>query len=376
MGGRLFTRGFNFLLGAAALAFILIAWRMVVGLGVSTAMSDGYPWGIWIAFDVVTGTALACGGYATAILVYIFNRGKYHPLIRPAILTSALGYSIAGLSVVIDLGRPWNVWKVPTYVTRWNFNSALLEVALCIMAYVLVLWIELAPAFLERWRDSEVTWLRRISRAVLPRLEKALIWIAALGILLPTMHQSSLGTLMLLTGPKLHPLWNTPFLPLFFLITCLAMGYAVVVFETAFSSAAFGHRPDLEMLTNLQRIAAWAVFAFVVFRVADIARRDLPLVLDRYFALFVIETVLFLTPLVMLVRRPDLGQLFRAAMVLMFAGALYRFDTFLVAYDPGPGWHYFPAVPELLITFGLVALELAVYVAMVKRFPILQGGSA
>jgi Ni/Fe-hydrogenase subunit HybB-like protein len=118
------------------------------------------------------------------------------------------------------------------------------------------------------------------------------------------------------------------------------------------------------------------VFAFVVFRVADIARRDLPLVLDRYFALFVIETVLFLTPLVMLVRRPDLGQLFRAAMVLMFAGALYRFDTFLVAYDPGPGWHYFPAVPELLITFGLVALELAVYVAMVKRFPILQGGSA
>src|SRR6185503_16364864 len=129
------TRAYLVLLLVAATAFALIAWRFAAGLGATTAMSDGYPLGLWIVFDVVTGTALACGGYAMALLVYIFNKGKYHPLIRPAILTSALGYSIAGFSVVIDVGRPWLAWKIPIKIWTWNLNSVLLEVAVCIMAY-------------------------------------------------------------------------------------------------------------------------------------------------------------------------------------------------------------------------------------------------
>src|SRR5678815_4563446 len=189
------TRALVTLLGVGAL---LIVWRLFAGLGATTALSDGYPWGLWIAFDVVTGTAIACGGYAVAILVYILNKGRYHPLVRPALLTSALGYSLAGFSVVIDIGRWWNVWKVPVYLWHWNFNSALLEVALCIMAYVVVLWIELSPAFFERWQDSAILPLRRFSRWALPVLAKTSIFIIALGLLLPTMHQSSLGTLMLL----------------------------------------------------------------------------------------------------------------------------------------------------------------------------------
>ena len=366
----LFTRPFKFLLLFGLIGVALIVWRFAAGLGATTAMSDGYPWGIWIAFDVVTGTALACGGYAVAILLYVFNRGKYHPLIRPAILTSALGYSVAGFSVLLDLGRPWNVWKVPTFITSWNLNSALLEVALCIMAYTFVLWIELAPAFLEKWPSS------KIAKKTLPFFDKALIWIAALGILLPTMHQSSLGTLMLLTGPKLHPLWNSPFLPLFFLVTCLAMGYAAVVFESSFSFLAFQRKPEIAILSSLQRIAAWGTAIFVLLRFADLGRTGkLALVtrLDLYGTMFWIETVLFIAPLIMSFGKADLGSLFRSAMVLMFAGGLYRFDTFLVAYDPGPGWHYFPAVPEMLITVGLIAIELALYAAIVKTFPILSG---
>ena len=102
--------------------------------------------GLWIAFDVVTGTALACGGYAVALLVYILNKGKYHPLVRPAMLTSALGYTLAGVGVGLDVGRWWNLWRVPLFFWHWNLNSVLLEVALCIMAYIVVLWLELAPA--------------------------------------------------------------------------------------------------------------------------------------------------------------------------------------------------------------------------------------
>ena len=358
------TRSFKALLAIAGIGVALIVWRLFAGLGVTTAMSDGYPWGIWIAFDVVTGTALACGGYAVAILVYILNRGKYHPLIRPAILTSALGYSIAGLSVVLDIGRWWNVWKVPLYIWRWNVNSVLLEVAVCIMAYTVVLWIELSPAFLEKWPNS------KISRFALPILNKSLVWIVALGLVLPTMHQSSLGSLMLLSGPRLHPLWNTGFLPLFYLITCLAMGYSIVVFEAAFSeklTRGAGH-----VTGALQKIATWAVAVFVVARFADLAYRGeigRVLTLDLYGVMFWLETLLFLAPLLLQ------KNIVRGAMVLIVAGALYRFDTFLVAFDPGPGWHYFPSVPEMFITIGLIALELAAYVFIVKTFPILGGAA-
>ncbi|MFZ2493142.1 MAG: Ni/Fe-hydrogenase cytochrome b subunit [Thermoanaerobaculia bacterium] len=378
VGGPLMTRPFKVLLALGALGIVLIVWRFVVGLGAATALNDGYPWGIWIAFDVVTGTALACGGYAMALLVYIFNRGRYHPLVRPAILTSALGYTLAGLSIAIDVGRPWYLWKVPIQIWHWNVNSALLEVAVCIMAYIVVLWLELAPAFLEKWKDGEHEKKREFARKSLPILNGAMIWLVGLGILLPTMHQSSLGLLMLLGGPKLHPLWNTPFLPLFFLFTSLAVGYAAVIFESAFASLAFHRKPHVEMLTFLQRFAAMGSLLFVVFRFIDLVirgRLGLAFQFEFYAILFWLENVLFLAPflIAILARRRTIGGLFREAMLVAVAGTLYRFSTFLLAFDPGPSWAYFPSVGELFITVGLVALELAAYVFIVKTFPVLSG---
>jgi Ni/Fe-hydrogenase subunit HybB-like protein len=343
-------------------------------------MNDGYPFGLWIAFDVVTGTALACGGYAVAIVLYILNKGKYHPFIRPAILTSALGYSIGAISVIIDVGRPWIVWKVPTFAWAWNLNSALLEVALCIMAYVVVLWIELSPAFFEKWRQSRKERLARFAAASHDFLEKSLIWIIALGLLLPTMHQSSLGSMMLLAGSKLHGLWNTAFLPSLFLVGCVTMGYGVVVMESALSSIAFKRKPETAMLRSLFRAAVLCIWLFLVIRFVDLAltgRLGLALQLDAYGVMFWLETLLLLVPAVAYhlspQKRGNLGSLFRWAFMLVAAGALYRFDTYLVAFNPGDNWAYFPAVPEQLVTIGLVALEVMAYIAIVKRFPILAG---
>lgn len=378
IGGPLFTRSFLILAALAVLSGIIIVWRFAAGLGPTTALSDGYPWGLWIAFDVVTGTALACGGYAMAILVYIFNKGKYHPLIRPAILTSALGYSIAGFSVMIDIGRPWNAWKLPIMIGRWNLNSALLEVALCIMAYCVVLYLELAPAILQRFKGQPSA-IGRIADKALPIFDKLLIFIVALGILLPTMHQSSLGSLMMLSGPKLHPLWFSPLLPLLFLIGCVMMGFAIVVFEASFSAKAFGHKPDVALLRNLAKLSAWFSLLFVVVRFIDLGVRGslgAAFAFDTYSIVFWIETLLFVVPLIVLytkTKQYSLGNIFRQAMLLAFAGALYRFDTYLVAFSPGPGWHYFPAVPELFVTIGLVAAEIAIYIALVKKFPIVTG---
>ena len=377
VGGRIFTRPFKVLAAIFALGGIAILWRLVTGLGQVTALSDGYPWGLWIAFDVVTGTALACGGYAVAILVYIMNRGQYHPLVRPAVLTSALGYTLAGIGIGLDVGRWWNIWRVPIFFWNWNLNSVLLEVALCVMAYILVLWIELSPAFLEKARTTDMPRLKGFAERALPIVNRSLLWIIALGVLLPTMHQSSLGSLMLLAGPRLHPLWNTPWLPLLFLISCVAMGYAVVIFEAALSSMLLNRRPEMPMLTGIAGAMVPIILLYPVLRIADLAwqgRLGMLFAFDIFSVMALLELTLAIVPGVLLMspaRRRSLGSLFRAAMLMMLAGGLYRFDSYLVAFRPGDNWSYFPSVPELLITIGLVAAEIMVYIVVIKVFPIL-----
>jgi Ni/Fe-hydrogenase subunit HybB-like protein len=376
VGGPILTVPFVVLLCIACIGLTVIAIRFLFGLGSVTTLSDGYTWGIWIAWDVVTGTALASGGYAIALFAYAFNRGKYHSLVRPALLTSALGYTLALLGVFIDIGRYWNVWNMAR-LWDWNGNSILLEVAVCVMAYTMVLWIEISPAFLAKWQESSWPRLRRFSQWVLPKLEKILIFVFALGILLPTMHQSSLGSLLLLAVKKLHPLWHTPLLPLLFLLSTLGMGFAAVVFETTLSSRAFRRPREGELLAAIGRLIAVLMLLYLGIRYVDLGLRGrlgMAFSLDFYSVLFLVETVLFLVPSLMLLperARVNPGRLFRAAMMLMLAGALYRFDAFLVAYNPGQGWSYFPAVTEMLGTLGLVSLEILAYLAIVKRFPIL-----
>ena len=381
VGGPILTRPFKWLLAFLVVWAILLIWRFAAGIGAVSGLSDGYPWGIWIAFDVVTGTALGCGGYAIALLCYVLNRGKYHPLVRPALVTSALGYTMAALAIFIDVGRPWFIHRIPIRFGSWNLNSALLEVALCVMAYVGVLWIELSPAFLERWRDTGKGALRSFATAILPGLEKVMPFIVALGVLLPTMHQSSLGTVMLLAGHKLHPLWNTGWVPFLFLVSCISMGYGVVVWESAVSSRMFKRQRETDMLASLSGAIVVTLVLFLGIRLLDIlisGKAALMFTSGGYSALFWLENILFAVPLVMLARPAEhlrFTTILRAAMLLVFVGALYRFDTYLVAFDPGPGWAYFPALPELLITVGVVALEIALYIFIVKRYPILGGAT-
>jgi Ni/Fe-hydrogenase subunit HybB-like protein len=377
IGGRILTRPFEALAALFGMAGLLILWRLVRGIGAVTALNDGYPWGLWIAFDVVTGTALACGGYAVAMLVYIRNQGRYHPLVRPAVLTSALGYTLAGVGVGLDVGRWWTVWHVPIYFWKWNLNSVLLEVALCIMSYMVVLWIELSPAFLERAQQSGIPRLKAAADRLLPIVNRSLLWLIALGILLPTMHQSSLGSLMLIAGPRLHPLWNTGWLPLLFLISCVSMGFAAVVFEAALSSRLLGRKPEIDMLSGIAATMVPLLFLYPALRVADLAwsgRLAALIAFDRFSLMALLELVLAIAPGVLLLgakARRDLGCLFRASMLMMIAGSLYRFDTYLVAFRPGPNWSYFPSVPELTVTIGLVSLEIMAFIAIVKVFPIL-----
>jgi Ni/Fe-hydrogenase subunit HybB-like protein len=366
IGGKIFTGAF-----AVAFLFALIGgWfliqRFVHGLGAVTNMSDGYPWGIWITYDVVIGTALGCGGFAMAILVYILNKGQYHPLVRSALMTSVFGYTLAAVSVFIDIGRYWNMHNVmlPPY---WNLDSVLLEVALCIALYVAVLWIEFSPAFLEKGGGPQA------SRGI----NKIMFIFIGLGVLLPLMHQSSLGTLMVISGHKLSPLWQTPLLPLLFLITAITMGYSITIFESFLSSLVLKRPLEMPMVGRLSGLIPGLLIVYLVIRWGDlIARGGVGGAFGGgwQMLMFWIENILYILPVVMLlpkVNREKAGTVCFAAFSMLLAGAVYRFNTFLVGYSPAPGWSYFPAAPEILITLGIVAVEVMAYLIFVKALPVL-----
>ncbi len=399
--GRIFTKSFFVLLALSVIGMVLVGIRYLKGLGAVTNMSDGYPWGIWITYDVATGTAIACGGYAVAILVYIRNHLHYHPLIRSCILTSMFGYGLAGFSVMVDLGRPWNSYNF-FLPSKWQVNSVMLEVALCVMAYSTVLIIEFLPAILTslettQWRRlrlvldwlqprldvdpdkllTRMEWVRAAAGWFRPRLEKVLIFFIVLGVTLPTMHQSSLGSLLLIAPTKLHPLWHTGFLPLFFLINCIYIGYAIAILESIISSYAFKRPYEVTELSGLAGIVPWLATIWLTVVVGDLAYRGqlgAAFGLDFYSGFFLLECALLGGGSFMLFSRRNRRSprwLFASAALIVLGGGLYRFNVYLIGFDPGQGWTYFPSLAEVMITVGIIALELLGYQVLVKLCPVL-----
>ena len=235
VGGRLVSAAILFFAPLAVLCVLLILKRLVFGIGSVTALNGGYPWGLWIAFDLLVGTGFACGGWALAWTVYIFNKGKYHALVRPALLASLFGYSLGGLSITIDMGRYWHLpyFYIPG---QFNTNSVLFETAFCMTVYIIVVTLEFAPVWLGFFGLKK--WFNK--------LNKIMFFIIALGALLPMMHQSSMGSLMIVAGHKVHPVWQSyEALPILSLLTAFIMGFSIVIFEGSLVKAGLaGKTPE------------------------------------------------------------------------------------------------------------------------------------
>jgi Ni/Fe-hydrogenase subunit HybB-like protein len=344
-----------------------ILQRFIHGIGAVTNVNAGYPWGIWVVGDIVIGTAVGCGGFAMALLVYVFNHGHYHPLMRPALLGGLFGYTLAGAAVVIDLGRWWQFYNVlnPTLL---QFNSVMAEIALCVMAYVTVLWIEFSPAIFERLG------LHR-ARAM---VEKWMWVFIALGVVLPTMHQSSLGSALLVLGQKLSPLYYTPLLPLLFVSSALAMGYAAVVFEATIVTHAFRRKSEHDLLARLSRVVGWIVVFWLALRWGDIIVRGVSgeavaaAALTFWFWLEILLAVAAAACFLSRRLRDDERATFLGGCALLLFGALFRINAYLVAYRPVGNYDYFPSAPELLVTFGILAFEILLYLVFIKIFPVLH----
>jgi Ni/Fe-hydrogenase subunit HybB-like protein len=368
LGGRVITLPFVIMALFAVLASYFLFFRFYEGLASVTNLSDGYPWGIWIALDLVVGTAFGCAGYVMALMVYILNRGEYHPLVRPAVLASLFGYGLAGLAVMIDLGRYWNGYNM---FLPWltNVNSVMLETALCIGAYVTVLMIEFSPVFLERLGMTNVR----------QKLDRLLFVFIALGVLLPTMHQSSMGTILIVLGHQLHTLWQTPLLPIFFLLSALFMGFAIVVFEAVLSSVGFRRPMETDILGRLTGIMSGVIVVYLVMRFGDVIWREGAFAAmfegSTRALMFWIENALALAALALIMPKRNRFKphlMFLGASLILVSGTLYRLNCYLIGYDPGDGFVYFPTAAEILVTLGIFSLEVMLYLIFVKRLPVLH----
>jgi Ni/Fe-hydrogenase subunit HybB-like protein len=374
--GPIWTRTFTVLASFSAIAMLVVLYRFVFGIGAVSTLNDGYAWGSWKILNVVVLTAVGSGGFATAVLVYFLNRQRYHSLVRVAILTSAMAYTTGVFALGMDIGRPWNFWVI-VKVWEWNLHSVLLEIAVCVTLYIGFLWIEMAVPMLERWRMSDRPNLRRYSALAARVIDRGFPWIIATAILLPTMHQSSLGSLFLLSGPRIHPLWNTDLLPLLFLISAFFMGWGMVIIAAQLSAHVWKRPLDVPLLTALGRVMGWVLVAFLAIRFVDLAWRGAwghAFTPDLYAGFFLLETGILIagaTALLWmpLVQRPD--RLFQVAAVVAVGGSLYRFNTSLTGFMPGAHWSYFPSVLELIISFGFITMGIVGYLLIVKRFPIL-----
>jgi Ni/Fe-hydrogenase subunit HybB-like protein len=374
IGGRILDRPMVVLVGLFAVAAVVMAYRFFVGLGPVSNMSDGFAWGIWEPVNVVVFTGVGAGALGVGLLTYILNRGEYHGLVRPAVLLGAICYTLGGSSIMVALGRYWNALWLPV-VPFWNLASPLLEVAVCVMAYIFVLWIEVLPSILDGAAASRWPFWAKVGRTWGPRLQKVMPYFIAAAVVLPTMHQSSLGGLMLIAETKVHPLWHTAFLPTLFLISCLSMGYGAVVVLVTLLRLAWNVEADRRLFATMSRINAGIILVYLVLRLGDVAwSGKLGLVrLDLFGLLFLGEIALFLAAAIQFLRPSVLanrGRLFGAALLAVAAGAAYRVDAYLTVYRPAPGWRYFPSLGETVVTVGMAAIGIAVFIVVSKLFPV------
>jgi Ni/Fe-hydrogenase subunit HybB-like protein len=338
--------------------------RVTRGLGGSTHLSDHFPWGLWIGFDMITGVGLAAGGFTLAAIVHIFHIRRFEPIVRPTILTAFLGYLLAIVGLLFDLGRPFQIWHA---IIMWNPRSVMFEVAWCVMLYTTVLFLEFLPVVFEglKWR-----WALRILRHVT-------IPIVIVGVLLSTLHQSSLGSLYLIVPEKLHGLWYTPLLPVMFFVSALAVGCAMIIFESFLSSRAFGRGLELELLSDIGRVSVVALAAYAALKTIDFAARG---TLGLLFqarpetAFFWAEIAIgVLAPIALLASRrvrENRNGLFLGAVMIIVGFVLNRLNVSLTGLEAYAGLRYFPSWQEISVTLGIVTVGFIAFARAARHLPV------
>jgi Ni/Fe-hydrogenase subunit HybB-like protein len=370
---RTWVTPFNVITGTIIVIGIVITiLRFTTGLGPVTNLSDDNPWGVWIGFDLLVGVALAAGGYVTSAAVYIFGLKKYHSAVRPAVLTGFLGYALVVLALHYDVGRPW---RLPyPFLVQQGTTSLLFEVAACVALYLTVLFLEFVPAAFE-WLG-----LKKIRQL----LVKLTLLLTVFGVVLSTLHQSSLGALFLIAPSKLHPLWYSSYLPVYFFISSIVAGLSMVIFESTLSHRYFGDKMDQTHLDEnpavtlgFGKAAALVLAGYFIIKVMGIAAGDhWHLLGTPYGHWFLVELVGFVAlPCFFYavgVRNKDIKMIKWTAVWAVLGIVVNRFNVSLIAFNwqLPVGRRYFPHWMEIGISIFIVTVGIVVFRFIVTRMPI------
>ena len=344
------------------LGIISAVARLFLGLGATTNLNDAYPWGLWISFDILSGVALAGGGFTMAAAIYIFNLKKFEPLLRPAKLSAFIGYLIFVVGLFFDLGQPWRIWHP---MVMWNPHSVLFEVSWCVMLYTTVLGIDILIMALERWEKFEwVNFLRNIY----------LVFVVA-GVMLSTLHQSSLGALYLLMPEKMSDLWASPAIGPLFFCSAVIGGMSVVTLESLISAWAYKRKPELKLLSDFSKGLGIALLVYFAMKVTDLYARgatvwafDTP---HFFFYLELFGTVA-LPGLLLTFKevRNSAKGLYWAAGLSAFGVVLNRFNVSLTSYGGYRQFSYFPSFIEIIITLALIAGGIMIFDLGTRYLPL------
>jgi Ni/Fe-hydrogenase subunit HybB-like protein len=344
------------------LGAILAAARLFLGLGATTNLSDAYPWGLWVSFDILAGVALAGGGFTMAAAIYIFNLKKYEPLLRPAKLSAFIGYLIFVVGLFFDLGQPWRIWHP---MVMWNPQSVLFEVSWCVMLYTTVLAIDLFIIGLERY--GKETWVKFFR-------DIYLVLVVA-GVILSTLHQSSLGALYLLLPEKMSDLWASRALGPLFFASAVIGGMSVVTLESLISSWAYNRKPEVKLLSSFTKGLAVALLVYFAMKVTDLYARGATVwSLDKAHFFFYLElfgTVVL--PAVLLTFkevRESVKGLYLACGLTAFGVVLNRFNVSLTSYGGYREFSYFPSFVEILMTLAFIAGGILIFDLGTRYLPI------
>jgi len=354
----------------AVLAVILVLFggvtvlRFTRGLGAVTNLNDKFPWGLWIGFDVLCGVGLAAGAFTLTAIVHIFNLRRFEPIVRPTVLTGFLGYVLVIIGLLFDLGQPWRIWHALVF---WNPHSVMFEVAWCVMLYTTVLGLEFAPVVFEGLRLERP---RRLLRSVATPL-------VIIGVILSTLHQSSLGSLYLIVPSKLHPLWYTPLLPYLFLISAVGAGIGMTILESYLSERAFGRRLEMDLLEPLARAMVVALGVYGLLRVIVIWKNGAVALLRHpeyegwMFLLELCVGVVLPVGLLLIERvRMNPTGLVVAAIFAVLGFVMNRLNVSVTGMEHAAGIQYVPSWMEVTVSLGLVALGFALFAVAVRYLPI------
>jgi Ni/Fe-hydrogenase subunit HybB-like protein len=353
--------------GLIILSGIVSAYvRITMGLGASTHLSDQFPWGLWIGFDILCGVGLAAGGFTLAAIVYIFNIKRFEPIIRPTILTAFLGYLLVIVALLFDLGRPFQIWHA---IIMWNHHSVMFEVAWCVMLYTTVLALEFSPMLFEKFRMNRT--LRTFHKISIPLI--------ILGVILSTLHQSSLGSLYLIVPEKLYGLWYTPYLPVFFYLSAIAVGCAMVILESFLSSRAFRKSLEMNLLTEMSRISIVVLAVYATMKIVDLKDRDVINLLflprTETYLYWAEITIGVLLPIVLFsfrkVRENQTG-LFTGAILIILGFIMNRLNISITGMENWAGVSYFPSWMEISITVTIVTVGFIAFRLAAKHLPVFK----